>query len=349
MAGSAVFDALRSDAFSLTSMTNAINTLPVTQLSLGARGLFPFEGIDTRTVQIEYKRNTVSLLPFGELGQLGEAADDPSRIVRSFVVPYVPHATSVYAQQLIGVRKFGSTDQMESVNERITLEMARHKQNHEATWEYLRAAAICGLVKDAKTGATILNYYTEFGLSEDTYTFAFSDEPDSLVDYGPESALQQKCRTVKDAVGAALGGPTGTCEVGALVDDVFFDNMMKSPGVRSAWQSQGDFRRQGSDPGDEIFSWGGITWQRYRAAIGANNFFGGTNVARFFPMGSAASGIFQHYGAPGPSIEAVNTLGLLMYASQLVLPHNTGIQLHTNSSPLMICKRPGALKKGTST
>lgn len=344
-----VFDALRSDAFSLTSMTKAINTLPVQQLSLGAQGLFPFEGIDTRTVQIEYRRDTVTLLPFGDLGQLGEGHDDPTRIVRSFTVPFIPHATTVYAQQLIGVRKFGSTDQMESVNERITLEMARHKQNHEATWEYLRASALCGLVRDAKSGATILNYYTEFGLSEDTYTFAFSDEPDSDVDYGPESALQEKCREVKDAVGAALGGPTGTCQVGALVDDVFFNNMMKSPGVRAAWKDQGDFRRQGSDPGDDVFTWGGITWQRYRTVIGANNFFGGTNVARFFPTGTAAAGVFQHYGAPGPSIEAVNTIGLQMYASQLVLPHSAGIQLHTNSSPLMICKRPGCLKKGTST
>lgn len=344
-----VFDALRSDAFSLTSMTNGINILPVTQQSLGREGLFPFEGIDTRTVQIEYRQNVVSLLPFAPMGTLGIGMDDPTRVVRSFAVPFIPHATTIYAQQLIGVRKFGSTDQMESVQERITLEMSRHKANHELTWEYLRASALCGLVRDAQSGATILNYFTEFGLSEDTFTFAFSAAPATIVDPTPEAALQAKCREVKDAVGAALGGPTGTCEVGALIDDTFFNNMMLSPGVRSAWNDQQNFRRQGSDPGDDVFDWGGISWKRYRTAVGSNNFFGGTNVARFYPKGTAAQGIFQQYGAPGPSLEAVGTIGLPMYASQEILPHNAGIQLHTNSSPLFICKRPGCLKKGTST
>lgn len=344
-----VFDALRSDAFSLTSMTKGINILPVTQQSLGRDGLFPFEGIDSRSVQIEYKQNVVSLLPFAPMGTLGVAQDDPTRIVRAFVVPFIPHTTTVYAQQLIGIRKFGTTDQMESVQERIQLEMSRHKANHELTWEYLRASALCGLVRDAQSGATILNYFTEFGLAEDTFTFAFSAAPATIVDPTPEAALQAKCREVKDAVGMALGGPTGTCEVGALVDDTFFNNMMLSPGVRSAWNDQQNFRRQGSDPGDDIFYWGGITWKRYRTAVGANNFFGGTNVARFYPMGTAAQGIFQQYGAPGPSMEAVNTIGLPMYASQEILAHQAGIQLHTNSSPLMICKRPGCLKKGTST
>lgn len=348
MAGESVFDALRSDAFSLTSMTKAINILPVVPQALGQSGMFPIEGIDTRTVQIEYKQNTVSLLPFGEPGQLGEGMDDSIRIVRSFTVPFIPHATTIMAQQLAGVRKFGSTDQMEVVNERIALEMARHKANHEATWEYLRASALCGLLRDAKTGTTLLSYYTEFGLTEDVYTFPFSDQPVDLSDSGPEAALQAKCRQVKDAVGTAIGG-TGICQVGALVDDVFFNNMMLSPGVRSAWQDQQNFRRQGSDPGEDIFDWGGITWRRYRTVIGSNNFFGGTNVARFYPMGTAAAGIYAHYCAPGPSMQAVNTLGLPMYASQLILPHDTGVQMHTNSSPLMICKRPGALKKGTST
>jgi len=232
---------------------------------------------------------------------------------------------------------------MESVNERITLEMTRHKDNHEATWEYLRASAICGLLRDAQSGATLLNFYTEFGIAEEVFTFAFSS-----VAVTAEGDLQAKCREVKDAVGMAIGG-SGTCEVEALVDDVFFNNMMKSAGVRSAWESQGDFRREGSDPGDEVFTWGGIKWRRYRTVIGANNFFGGTNVARFYPVSTAGNGIYKHYGAPGPSLQAVNTIGIPLYASQLILPHDSGVQIHTNSSPFMICTRPGSLKKGVSS
>lgn len=344
----AVFDALRSDAFSLTSMTQAINILPVMPTSL-PMVTFAHEGLATRTVQIEYKQNVVSLLPFGQLGQLGEAPADPTRIIRSFAVPFIPQSDTVYALALVGVRKFGSTSQMESVKEKITENLQIQKTNHEATWEYLKASALCGLLRDASTGATVLNFYTEFGLTLDTYTFNFSQAPFDATDPVPEAELQAKCREVKDAIGTAVGGPTGVVQVGALVDDVFFNNMMLSPGVRSAWNEQQNFRRAGSDPGDDIFEWGGITWKRYRTVIGSNNFFGGTNVARFFPMGPGAKGIFKHFSAPGPSLEAVNTIGLPLYASQLILPHNSGVQIHTNSSPLFMCTRPGTLKSGTST
>lgn len=343
----AVLDALLGDAFNMVSMTRAIDILPVQQMTLGQRGLFPFEGLDTDTVQIEYRRGVVTLLPFGALGSLGKGLDDPTRIVRAFPVRNIPVLTSIMAHQLIGVRKFGSTDQMERVQERITQELAAHKLAHEQTWEYHRASALCGKVNDAESGTNLLNMYTEFGISEDTYTFDFSNVPEYIGDPTPEAEIQAKCREVKDAVGEAAGG-TGISEVGALVDDTFFNAMMQSQGERAAWENRGNFRIQGSDPNTEIFEYGGIQWSRYRTAIGANNFFGGTNVARFFPIGTTAQGIFQHYGAPGDHVEAVNTVGIPMYASQEVLPHDKGIQIHTSSRPFMVCKRPGCLKKGTS-
>lgn len=345
-----VLNALLGDAFDIVSMTQAINILPVQQLTIGQMGMFPFQGVDTDTVQIEYKQGIVTLLPFGALGSLGGGLNDPTRIVRAFPVRNIPVATTIMAHQLIGVRKFGSTDQMETVNERISEELAAHRAAHEQTWEYHRASALCGKVNDAVSGANLMNMFTEFGISEDTYTFDFSAVPGFEDDPEPEANLQAKCREVKDAVGTAAGG-TGICEVGALIDDTFFNNMMKSYGVRQAWQQAQngyDLRTKGSDPNTFVFTWGGISWARYRTAIGANNFFGGTNVARFYPMGTAATGIFQHFGAPGDSMAAVNTIGLPMYASQEVLPHDKGVQIHTSSRPFMVCKRPGTLKKGTS-
>lgn len=339
-----VLNTMLGDAFNIIALTEAINILPVQNLYLGRQNVFKFKGVDTLSVMLEYKQNQLTLIPFAQRGELGSTPGGPSRVVRTFSVPHLPLLTSIPAHELIGVRQFGSPDQMETIDARIEEELATHKANHEQTWEFLRASALCGLLRDPVSGATLTNFYTEFGLVEETFTFAFSS-----VAATAEADLQLKCIEVKNAVGMALGGEAMT-GVGAIIDDVFFQNMLKSPGVRAAWSDQMTWRRSNISHGEDVFEWGGITWTRYRAAgVGSVNFFGGTNVARFYPIGGENSGLYKHYGAPANFTAAVNTIGLPTYASQKVMDHDMGVEIHTQSNPLMFCSRPGSLKKGVST
>jgi hypothetical protein len=332
-----VLDALAGKAYSITSLTQSLLLQPVTPQALGQEAIFAEKGIATYSAMVEYKNGVFTIIPFGVRGTLGTNLSEPGRIVRSFPIPHIPVVSTIQAHEVIGVRKFGSDTEMETMPLKIDEHLANHAQAHEATWEFHRAAAMCGLIKDAD-GTTLNNVFTEFGLTEDVFTFNFSA--------GTEADLQLKCMEVKTAIGNAVGG-TGIVAVSALIDDTFFTNMMKSAGVRAAFETDYDFRRTNIEAGADVFVWGGITWKRYRANIGTTNFFGGTNVARFYPTGMP--GLYNHYMAPANFAETVNTIGIKYYASQMRLPHDMGVQIHSQSNPLFICVRPALLKKGVST
>lgn len=333
-------DAINSDAFNMVSLTNAINLAPVMPGALGKSGLFKQVGISTYTAAIEYQNGRFTILPFGERGVTeGASQGMTNRIVRTLSVPHIPHCTAIHAHEVIGVRAFGKSGATEVFEQKVADHLATHAANHEATWEFHRAGAMCGVVRDAN-GTSYHNLFTIFGLTEDVYTFNFSA--------GTEAALHQKALQVKQAVQDSIGVAGFQCEVKALIDDVFFNAMIASPGVRSAWYLFNDqeLLRKGYNPGDTVFTWGGIEWQRYNSAFGTVNLFGGTNVARFYPV---IPGLYQHIMAPANFMEAVGTLGQPMYSKREVMPLDTGIKLHSQSNPLFVCTRPNALKKGIST
>ncbi len=333
-------DALNSDAFSMVSLTNAINLAPVMPGAIGKAGVFKQQGVTTYTAAIEYQNGRFSILPFGERGQsMGRSQPAVNRIVRTLSIPHIPFETVIHAHEVVGVRAFGETGKTEVFEEKVAEHLKLHAANHEATWEFHRAGAMCGLVRDAD-GTGYHNLFTIFGLTEDLYTFNFSA--------GTEAALHQKALQVKQGVQDSIGLSGFQCEVRALIDDTFFYNMMASPGVRSAWYLWNDqeLLRKGFNPGDTVFEWGGIVWQRYNTALGTVNLFGGTNVARFYPV---LPDLYTHAMAPANFADTVNTVGKPMYSAREALPFNTGVRLHSQSNPLFFCTRPNCLKKGTST
>jgi uncharacterized protein YaaQ len=68
MADIAIFE---DDAFSVSSLTAAINEQPYQPGRLSSLGLFQEEGITTLTVQIEKDGDTLALVPAGERGTSG--------------------------------------------------------------------------------------------------------------------------------------------------------------------------------------------------------------------------------------------------------------------------------------
>ena len=97
------------------------------------------------------------------------------------------------------------------------------------------------------------------------------------------------------------------------------------------------------------FAFGGIVFEEYRGQ--ATNLSG--DVQRFiapgeahaFPLGTIDT--FGTYFAPADFNETVNTLGQPLYAKQAPRKFERGTDLHTQSNPLPMCHRPGALVKLT--
>lgn len=334
-----LLDVFNDDAFSVVSLTAAIDKLPYKPGRLGRMGLFQESGVSTLDVAIEERHGKLHLLTTAARGTIGETKSRRTRKMRSFRVPHIPVEDVVMADEVQGVRVFGSENEVEGVSSVVNEKMEQMKQDHEVTWEYHRIGAIQGLVLDADQ-TTVYDWFTEFGITETEVDFVFSVDT---------TEIKTTALAVVRAMDTALGG-TPYRGIHALCGDTFFDEFVTHPNVKDSYDRFLDgvfFREQQAATGvtgDGGFTWGGITWENYRGRVGTTDFID-TDVARFFPVG--APGIFLRRNAPADFVEAVNTIGKPMYAKQERIKFDKGIELHTQSNPLHICTRPAVCIKGT--
>jgi hypothetical protein len=328
-----LLDIFRNDAFGVITLTAAINILPVAPSRLGSLGLFQEEGVPTTTVALEYSGGRISLIPSQPRGTMPESEKHTKRKLRDFRIPHLPMNDNVYAEEVQNLREFGSNDSLASVSSLINQRMANLKKDHEVTWEYHRAGALTGNLLDADGSSVLYNMFTEFGISETSVTFTMATT----------NSVRTGCLTVQQAMDDALGAQAYT-GIMAICNPVFFDAFVNSTDVKAAydkWQD-GQFLRQNART---EFEYGGISWVRYTGKLGATAFIP-SGTARFVPTG--VSGLFKRYNGPATFMEAVNTIGKPMYAKQMPLRFDTGVELHTQSNPLHLCTQPAVLVKGVA-
>lgn len=335
----ALLDVFNDDAFGVLSLTEAIDKLPYKPGRIGRMGLFNESGINSLQVAIEERHGKLSLIQSRARGTAQQTESRRSRVMRSFTVPHLPEDDAVMADEVQGVRQFGSESNVEGVAAVVNEKMAALKANHEVTWERHRISAIHGTLLDADD-SVIFNWFTEFNISETTKDFVFTTD---------STDVKAVALSVIRAMDVALGG-TPYSGIHAFCGNNFFDALVNHPMVKDTYLRFQEFRfareQQAATglTGDGGFLWGDIWWENYRGSVGSTAFVD-TDIARFVPLGT--NGIFKRYNAPADFVEAVNTIGKPLYAKQERMKFDKGIELHTQSNPLHICTRPAVLIKGT--
>lgn len=331
-----VLDVFSGTAFDMSSLTTAIDKLPLTPSRIGRLNLFKNMPVKTLTAQIEERHGKISILSTGARGTIGETGSRKNRVIRSFPIPHIPHNDEVVADEVQGIRAFGKETELETIAQVVNEKMEMMKMNHEITWEFHRAGAIQGIVLDADA-STLFNWFTEFSISEKVIDFDLSVATTNV----KAKALEVQ-RHIRDSIGG-----TPFSGIRALCGNTFFDELVNHETVVAAferWQDGEFLRTTQTDESGFVFA--GITWENYDVTVGTTDYIPAT-VARFFPIG--APGIFQRINAPANFIETVNTLGKPLYVKQERQKMDTGIDLHSQSNPLHICTRPAVLVKGTNT
>lgn len=325
-----MLDVFKGNAYNSVALTTSINKLPYKPNRLGELGLFAPKSITTLTAAIEERQGKLSLLTTAPRGTSSLQQTRPVEKIRAFPVPHIPANDEIKASDVQGVRAFGSEDANATVAQLVNDRLTVLRQNHEVTHEYHRVGAIQGVIKDGDGSTTIYNLFTEFGISETVVTFDFgSDE------------MKLKVLEVKRALEDALGNSPYT-RIRAFCGDTFFDDFITDPTVAGAYEryQENQFARTDVRGG---FDFGGIIWENYRGKIGATDFIDDT-VCRFVAEG--VPDLFQHISAPANFIETVNTPGKPVYAKQEIQKMDMGVDLHSQSNPLIICTRPATLIKG---
>lgn len=331
MPGNMLADVFNSDIFSSISLTESINKLPKKHSMLGDMGIFKEDSITGTIAMIEESQGKLSLVQSQVRGTRGNEQTRTKRKARPFTVPHLPQYDSIRADELLGIREFGSADSLKTVAKLLNDRMQAMRDDMDITKEYQRCGAIQGLVKDAD-GSTLYDFFDEFGVTEEVHTFYFDDTP--------TVKFKTVCQEVYRDMQLSLGNTRFT-GIKGICGDEFWDAMIVALEVEKVflnWDSRmlQNLQTQG-------FRFGDIDWINYTGKIGTEDMIP-ADVCRFVPVG--AGDTLKEVYAPANFVETVNTNGLPYYAKQERQPFDMGIDLHAQSNPLIMTTRPGCLHKG---
>ncbi|MFZ9372244.1 MAG: major capsid protein [Limnohabitans sp.] len=330
-------DIFNNDAFSVHSLTKAINETPYQPMLIGSMGLFSEEGITTTTLSIEKKGTTLSLVPSAARGAPGRPESNDKRTLIPINTVHLPQRGAVIADEVQNVRAFGSETELETVQNLVNNKLAKMRRNLDVTIEWQRIGAIKGQVLDADGTTVLLDLNTAFGTSAQTKDMVLDNDATKV-----KQKIVEATRLVETALGGVMHGG-----LMALCGTAFFDTLVGHPAVDKAYDRylESQFLRttqrgqEGTGPG---FPFVGVQWMEYKGAVSGQTFVG-DNDAYLVPMG--VPDLFVTHYAPADYMETVNTVGLPYYAKQEMMRMNRGVELEAQSNPISICTRPNVIIK----
>lgn len=340
-----MLDIFKDDAFGIVALTDAINNLKFVPGRLGQLGIFTPSGVATTSIAIESKDGQLVLVPPSARGAPGSTLDKTKRTLRSLTVPHFEINDAVMAEEVQGVRAFGSETETETVMGKVAERQTEHVNSFAATQEYARVGAYKGIVTYAD-GST-LNLFTEFGVSQ------HAEVDFDLDNASPTSGALRKrsAGVVRDIANALDGVPFSG--VHAICGDAFFDDLIANPEVVDSYKNtdMAEVLRRGYilPTGPTIFGafeFGGIVWENYRGTVGGTAFVH-TDKCHIAPLGVPS--LFRSYYAPADYNDTVNTIGRRLYSRQYEMSNGKGIHLDSQMNNLEICTRPAVLIQGKRT
>lgn len=327
----ATLDIFNDDAFSVTSLTKAINDTPHQPGRIGQLGLFTEDGIATTALFIEKQGTTLNLVPNIARGAPATPVTGDKSSLIPFATTHLPQRATVGADEVQGVRAFGTESEVETIQNVVNKRLAKMRRNLDTTIEYQRMGAIKGQVLDANGSSVLLDLFTTFGVTQ---------QSKSLVLGTAGTKVRNKVVEAKRLVEAELGGLTYS-GLRVLCSAGFFDALVGHATVEAAYDRwmNGEFLREDHRSG---FYFGGVFWEEYRGKVGSIDFIA-DGEAYMVPEG--VPDLFVTNYAPADYMETVNTMGMPYYAKQEVLRMNKGVELESQSNPISICTRPRTVVK----
>ena len=329
----ATLDIFNDDAFSLQSLTAAIQETPYAPGRLGALGLFSNEGINTTQLSIEKDGATLALIPAADRGAPGLQVNKDRRTMIPFNTLHLPQESTIMADEIQNLRAFGTESEVTAVTNYVAKRLAKHRMQLDATMEHLKVGAVKGIIMDSDGTTPLINTFTSFGISQTTH---------SLVLATATTKVRSKILELLDIIEDQLGGVSFT-GARVLCGRTYFKNLVDHPLVKEAYQRWQD----GAALRDDVrggFEIAGVVFEQYRGQVGATKFVAD---AEAFAVPEGVPDLFIGRFAPANYMETVGTNGLPYYTKIEPLSMNKGVMAESQSNPLFLCTRPNAVVKLT--
>lgn len=320
----ASLDIFNNDAFSLIRLSATMLDVPAQPMRLS--GLFDEEGITTLSVAIERQGDTLKLIPARVRGAPGEPVHLGPRQLISIPTIHLPQVGAILADEVQGIRAFGSETEVDQALSVFKRKLRVARQRMDLTMAYQRIGALKGIVLDYDGTTPLYNLYTEFGKSQQSFSFDLDDA---------NTVVRDKIVALKRLIEAAAGGlDFGGIEIPCSSE--FFDALTAHASVKTAWERWKDGEYLREDHRNK-FTMAGVTFLEFTGSVNSIRFMeAGYGYA--YPLG--ITGMFKTYFAPADYMETVNTTGLPYYVKQERMKMDRGIEFETQSNPLNLNTRP---------
>ncbi|WP_378952080.1 major capsid protein [Mesorhizobium sp. ANAO-SY3R2] len=344
-----VLDIFDQDAFSVTTMSDAMREVKYVPGFITKLGLFQSTSIDTLDIVIEKdKEENIFIVPASPRGGPGKTFGKNRRSMRKLSVPHFQVDDAIYADEVQGVRAFGDERAVETFQGRIANRGTEVRQSFALTEEYHKLCVVTkGQLLDAD-GSVLYDYYDEM-----------DESPAAIVNWDLEAAnpgegdLRQKATDLSRAMGTALGGLPFN-GILAIAGDEYWDQLVKHKEVRETYkgyEAAATLRKatiEMNSQSTQSGAWGAfplfdITWVNYRGGLDVGV---AADEVKFVPLG--VPGLFRSVFAPADYIETVNTMGLELYVNQFRMQNNKGISLEYQNNVIHYCTRPRVLMRGAA-
>jgi hypothetical protein len=337
----ATMDVFKGDAFTMMSLLAAIKNVDYKPNFLGSLNLFQDAPQRTRTVAIESVDETLALVSTSQIGAPPSQMSANKRKVRNFSTVRLAKASEIKAEELQGIRAFGSESELQQAQAEVASRLSRLTNDIELTWENHRLGAVQGIVTDAD-GSTLVDFYSEFGVSQDSEeTINFS-----TLTAGQVRPVFEAIR--RDIIRSGKGLVTTNTRVYALVGDDFWDGLVNHAEVRALYLNYAAAQEAlGKATAFDSFTFAGITFVNYRGTDDNSTVAIGAKKAKFF---CDAPGLFQAAWGPAEFMPAVGMPGVPLLPLVLADPsgRDAFVSVELYSYPLMVCTRPGTLRRAQS-
>lgn len=320
-----VWNVFNEDAFNLATLTAEINKLSFTPAMISEMGLFEEQGVPNIATLVEELNETIALLTPKPRGSGGAVVNADKRRMHPVSVPHIPQRATILADEVQGVREFGSESNTKTVESVRNSRLAKMRRQIDYVIEYHRLLALQGSYMD--NNGAIQSAYTLLGGSRDSVDFVLGTD---------STKIKDKCLEAQEHVEAGLDG-TGYGSLHALCSPGFWRKLVSHP-VYEKYRLNMARAPELQTGVIQAVEFCDIIFHRYRGTSAVKVPDG---KALLFPGGVPEMYITRF--APADYMETVNTTGLPYYAKSEPLPMNKGVAIEAQSNPLNICLRPTAL------
>ena len=335
----ASFDVFGNDAFSMTSLTGAIETVDYLPNLIGSLGIFEKDGVRTKNFWVDRRDGELNVIATSERNSPNSVLARDTRNTVSLSTVRLAQESTITAAEIADWRAFGSESEFAVVQTEYALRMKKLRDNMEYTMERHRLGALQGILLDADD-SVLFNYFTEFGETQA-----------AEIDFALGTAtteVRNKCnQVVRQMKTASRGSWTAGAQVHAICGDTFYDDLISHSTVKESylnWAAAADLRE---GTAYESFKFGGLTFHNYQGSDDGSEIAIAATEAKFFPVGVA--GVFKQIMSPADEyIEFANTKGLDVYALNEIDPaqNKKWNKAIVSAYPLFMCQKPRMLQRG---